>query len=100
MSCILEYYLHIENDFGRDLLKQAFVQKLFYQICLPALQPYPSLKSPKAIYMNGDVWHTASSSLCSLLQSFIPLSYFNLLNLIDSCLNCVQNKILFSFSGW
>ena len=50
--------------------------------------------------MNDDVWHAASSSLCSLLQSFIPLSYFNFLTLVDSCLNCVQNKILFPFSGW
>ena len=50
--------------------------------------------------MNDDVWHAASSSLCSLLQAFIPLSYFDFLTLVDSCLNCVQNKILFPFSGW
>ena len=47
--------------------------KAFNQICLSILQPYPSLKSTKGIYMIDNVWHTASSSLCSPLQSFFHL---------------------------
>ena len=47
--------------------------KTFHQICLSIVQLYPSLKSAKGIYMIDNVWHTASSSLCSLLQSFFHL---------------------------
>ena len=74
--------------------------KTFYPICLSIVQLYPSLKSAESIYMTDNVWHTASSSLCSLLQSFFSLNYFNLLTFIDSCLNCVRSKFLFPFSGW
>ena len=74
--------------------------KTFHEICLSITQLYPSLKSAKGIYMTDSVWHTASTSLCSLLQSYFSLSYFNLLNFIDSCLNCICSKFLFPFSDW
>ena len=44
--------------------------KTFHQICWSILQPYPSLKSLKGKHMTDNVWHMASSSLCSLLQNF------------------------------
>ena len=47
--------------------------KTFHQICVSIVQIYPSLKSAKGTYMIDNVWHTASSSLCSLLQSFFHL---------------------------
>ena len=47
--------------------------KTFHRICLSILQPYPSLISAKGKYMSNDVSHAASSSLCSLLQSFFHL---------------------------
>ena len=76
-----EYYLHIENGFGRDPLRQALIcvmdAKTFHQICLSIVQLYASLKSAKGIYMTNSVWHTASTSLCSLLQSYFSLNYFN-----------------------
>ena len=46
--------------------------KTFHQICLSIVQLYSSLKSAKG-YMANNVWHTASSSLRSLLQSVFHL---------------------------
>ena len=74
--CIHKYYLHNENGFRRDPLRWIHVcmdAKTFHQICLSILQPYPSLISAKGKYMSNDVSHAASSSLCSLLQSFFHL---------------------------
>ena len=47
--------------------------KTFHQICLSIVQLYSSLKSAKGTYMANNVWHTASSSLRSLLQSVFHL---------------------------
>ena len=60
--------------------------KTFHQICLAIAQLYPSLKSAKGIYMTD----------CDCFS----LSYFNLLNFKDSCLNCICSKFLFPFSDW
>ena len=54
--------------------------KTFHQICLSIVQLYRSLKSAKGLYMTDSVWHTASTPLCSLLQSFffhLVISIFN-----------------------
>ena len=58
--------------------------KTFHQICLSIVQLYSSLKSAKGIYMTDSVWHTASTSPCSLLKRFFSLNYFNLLTFVDS----------------
>ena len=85
------------GTFSKDLvLKTSTSQEpeVPYQHSLSFHQGQLSFSQQLSVF---HVWHTSSSSLCSLLQSFFSLSYFNLPTFMNSLLNFVWSKFLFPF---